>query len=413
MLYTNSPFGKSDFALNFFYQNASAARTAQLACPFFTTALPLEILKDGGCGTIQLLVRLCSSTSPQALEEALALDDVQIRFFTERSFHAKFYVLGSEALVGSANLTEAGLKSNREVALSLHSSNEHFDELPILFYELWDAASVLTNDALGRFSRWHSSVSELRPKERVDGIEPSSPPTVRQESRRPSKQQAYLESFRREYYETLVPNYRLVQTTYREVGHHPDFREELPAYEIDRFMSWTKLTFTTDESLETAPIRQGEELLQSIRHYARKWFETEQVPNQQRLGRLAKLKSIFEAPSSIEVVGYDELMDALLGCAAFDEQLRFVKGGQPSLVRAFQHENSLESVRRTFSYLAFGNEEFVKRIYDCIFSRALKLRHFGRTSVFELFGWINHDEIPPINGRSIKALRLFGFDVNV
>jgi hypothetical protein len=53
----------------------------------------------------------------------------------------------------------------------------------------------------------------------------------------------------------------------------------------------------------------------------------------------------------------------------------------------------------------------VRRIYDCIFTSEFKLAHFGRTSIFELYGWVNADGVPPINGRTIKALRYLGFDL--
>ena len=66
-LYTNSPRRKGDFELNFFMLNADRTTSAQLACPFFTTSEPLEILRKGGCLKMQLLIRLCSVTSPGGL----------------------------------------------------------------------------------------------------------------------------------------------------------------------------------------------------------------------------------------------------------------------------------------------------------------------------------------------------------
>ena len=103
----------------------------------------------------------------------------------------------------------------------------------------------------------------------------------------------------------------------------------------------------------------------------------------------------------------------MLGCAAFDEQLRFTKGGKSALVEAFQKDNDLSRVKKSFGYLAFDETEFVRKTYDCIYTPAYKLAHFGRTSVLELYGWVNKDHVPPINGRTIKALRYFGFDVRV
>jgi hypothetical protein len=103
ILFSNSPFGRGDFTINFFYENARQSRSAQLACPFFTTAVPLRLLHDAGCSRIQLLVRLCESTTPNALREARNQQNVNVRFFTSDAFHAKFYVLGAVALVARFN----------------------------------------------------------------------------------------------------------------------------------------------------------------------------------------------------------------------------------------------------------------------------------------------------------------------
>src|SRR5262245_41843984 len=43
---------------------------------------------------------------------------------------------GNSAMLGSANLTNARLKSNREIALAIDSTDEVFDEIPPLFDDL-------------------------------------------------------------------------------------------------------------------------------------------------------------------------------------------------------------------------------------------------------------------------------------
>jgi hypothetical protein len=83
----------------------------------------------------------------------------------------------------------------------------------------------------------------------------------------------------------------------------------------------------------------------------------------------------------------------------------FTKGGKPALEKAFQKDNDSRRVRQSFEHLACGQDDFLRRIYDCTFTSEYKLAHFGRTSVFELYGWVNNEGVPPINGRTIKALR--------
>jgi len=84
-----------------------------------------------------------------------------------------------------------------------------------------------------------------------------------------------------------------------------------------------------------------------------------------------------------------------------------------SLLAAFKRDNTIQAIQTTFGYLAFGSGEFVQRIYDCIYTPKYKLAHWGRNCTLELFGWINHQDAPPLNGRTIKALRYLGFDVVV
>src|SRR5215510_16421496 len=73
-LYTNAVTGKH--ALDFFKEHAPGCVQAQLVCPFFTWTEPLRILKRAGVKDIQLLVRLCYATLPEALKEAECIPGV-------------------------------------------------------------------------------------------------------------------------------------------------------------------------------------------------------------------------------------------------------------------------------------------------------------------------------------------------
>src|SRR5262245_36781646 len=112
-LYTNADETRS--ALSFFIANANRCTLARLACPFFTTTEPLTILNAAGVTNIQLMVRLCSATMPDAIRAAVAIPGVTVRYYASDTFHAKFYILGDIALLGSANLTKTGLQINHEL----------------------------------------------------------------------------------------------------------------------------------------------------------------------------------------------------------------------------------------------------------------------------------------------------------
>jgi hypothetical protein len=84
-VYTNAVAGKH--ALNFFQEHAAGCVQAQLACPFVAWAEPLRILKRAGVKNIQLLVRLCYATLPEALKEAECVPGVSIRYFAREALH--------------------------------------------------------------------------------------------------------------------------------------------------------------------------------------------------------------------------------------------------------------------------------------------------------------------------------------
>jgi PLD-like domain/Homeodomain-like domain len=166
MLYTNADQTRS--ALAFFTTNAHRCTLARLACPFFTTIEPLTILKTAGVANIQLMVRLCYVTMPEALHAAVTIPGVTIRYYAGDAFHAKFYILGNIALLGSANLTKTGLQINHELAVTLHESDNVFGELTDYFQLLWSRSRELTDEAFKRFIAWHKTRSNIVPDEYSD-----------------------------------------------------------------------------------------------------------------------------------------------------------------------------------------------------------------------------------------------------
>ena len=135
--------------------------------------------------------------------------------------------------------------------------------------------------------------------------------------------------------------------------------------------------------------------------------------DEERLRRIDGLKELFERESAIDEIEIDDLVDLLQGNAAFVELLRFTKGGLTKHLQAFKNDNAETKIRSTFKHLMFGKGDYLQRIYDCVFLPEYKLSHWGQNCTFELFGWINQDGVPPINGRIMKALRYLGLDVPV
>ena len=139
--------------MNFFMKAGPKPRVGLLAAPFFSTIRPIEALTDKGCD-VRLVVRFSPVTTPEALREAFKNPRVKVRYFTDRKFHTKLYIVDDVALVGSANLTEYGMNANHELSVLLRQErNEAFYELPGIFDDLWNHADVLNEEVLREYTR--------------------------------------------------------------------------------------------------------------------------------------------------------------------------------------------------------------------------------------------------------------------
>ncbi len=77
----------------------------------------------------------------------------------------------------------------------------------------------------------------------------------------------------------------------------------------------------------------------------------------------------------------------------------------------FLGANDPKHTRESLSYLLYGAGKIEERIANLIYSPAYKLNEFGQSSVQELVGWSNNQDLPVINARTTKVLRYLGFDV--
>jgi len=415
-LYTNRSTNR-DFAYNAFSRYGQSCDVL-IASAFFSSADTIIGLLERGC-QVQLIVRLAAATSPSELKNILRKPGVQIRYFTDQSFHPKLYIFGAAcALVGSANLTRAGLTNNQEVVVALKADDPRFDELVRLFTAFWDEAQVLTVEVLDRFAeivRRNATKPDLDVDSAVrDALGRHAFKNVERGLPKPGRRQEFLDGYRRRY-QSFRDTYDVVYRIYRSVGRRitpPDFPLRI---EVDQWFSFIREGYAGGDSYHSAPFRSGQEqetlICRLVEEYiaeGREWLTGTVVPRSYPL-----ITSTFRSASTIEAATEDQIYEALLCVHAFHDRFRFYDGGGPTMRVRFIEDNGIARIKSTLTHLLHGHpSDHVVRMADCISDPNYRLQHFGEMCVQETYGWVNNEDVPICNGRTLKSLRWLGFKVN-
>jgi hypothetical protein len=417
-VYSNS--SAKDLVRSGFYNNLSGCSEMLIATPFFSYSELIEEVLETGC-FVRMIVRLGPATSPIALGRIFDHPNVHIRYFTTSKFHSKLYVFGEKAaIVGSANLTQSGMQSNREICVEVPRDDDAFDELVRLHQSYWNDADVLTRPKLELYADLVRAVdspmtSTLEEKildkfgrvEVSDGIEVGK--------KKPSKEKVFLASYQRTYQEFRTA-FEEVQSIYKEDGRRQQPEKLVPLrIEIDQFFSFVRQSFSTGDTYLDEPLRVGSDRSDFVNARLDDWFEQDW----KYLGAdfipayLPRIQDRLGSKVAIANAKMAELLDALDVCHSFHDRLRFFRGGHEAHLKAFADENDLKQLKKVLAYLLHGNDEYVVRMGTCIFDPEYKLNQFGRSVIQELLGWVNKEGIPICNGRTVKALRYLGYDVVV
>jgi len=407
-----------DTIRNAFYLNVEGVAQISIASPFFSNSDLIEEVMKGG-RTVRLIVVLGPATSPVALQKLITRSNIHIRYFTSSAFHSKLYIFGDKsALVGSANLTQSGMNSNREICVEIPREDESFDTLVSLFQSYWSQAEALDADALRKYDELYSMYGKAREnslegkiKEQFGDVVPTEGIVVGNKKR--SKDKVFLSDYRRTYQEFL--------SAFEEVGalYLADSRRMQPEsvvplrIEVDQFFSFVREEYTKGDSYLGEPIRSAEDRKAFVKSKLEDWFNQrwkyldEKIPI-----HLPRLKR-FDSTETIELATFDEIIDALDVCHSFHDRLRFYVGGHETHAEEFKKVNDIKPVRKVIAYLLHGKDDYITRMGNCIFAPEYKLNQFGRSAVQELLGWVNKEGIPICNSRTVKALRYLGYDVAV
>ncbi len=426
-LYANT--GATGFTINFFMNAGPHPRLGLLAAPFFTTNDPIKALTDKGCD-VRLIVRFSPITTPEALRQALENPRVKTRYFTDAKFHTKLYIIDDIALVGSANLTDSGLMANRELSVLLKQDrDEAFYALPGLFDELWNDADVLNEEVLREYGKAFKSKEKPQDEHAFEKfihkfVKPAAPKSIVVGSEKKSKERAFIQGFRRKYDEILVPAHNEILEVAQQHGFgRPEYAGQDPQIEMGRFLGWLRLTQGSGDGWrETSLLSDSKDRAARIAEYVQVWQSTDDTVKgdmyhaSAEIANIANIRTYLCDSNELGRLNFDELFRHLAGCHAFLERLRFVSkeigenlSGLERLRIDFQKKNTLEAVVRTVRYLLAGSGDAIERAYDCVYG-SYKLNGFGEACVMELLGW-GDIKRPPFNNRSIRGIRLLGFDV--
>lgn len=355
---------------------------------------------------------------------------VKLRYFTDAKFHTKLYIIDDAALVGSANLTLSGLQANRELSVVIRQDrDEAFYELPGLFDDLWNDADVLNDEVLRQYEKAFKSKEKPQDEHAFEKfihnfVKPAAPKSIVIGSEKKSKERAFIQSFRRKYDEILVPAHNEILEIAQQKGFgRQEYAGQDPQIEMGRFLGWLRLTQGSGSGWrETALLSNPNDRAKRIGDYVQMWQSTDDTVKgdvyhaSAEIENIANIRTYLCDPTELTQLSYDDLFRYLTGCHAFLERLRFVSkdigadlSGLERLRIDFQENNTRETVVRTVEFLLSGPGDAIERAYDCVYGQ-YRLKGFGEACVMELLGW--GDPIrPPFNNRSIRGIRLLGFDV--
>lgn len=409
----------SDFIQNALYGSLNQSTNLYFAVAFFTDAKTvLNLIEDGA--HLRMVVRLGFPTNPASLRKLVALNNVEIRYYTGSAFHPKLYIFGNKvALVGSANLTNSALLANQEIVTSIESDDPRFSELQALFSEYWQEASVLTVEALDAYERsynkYKKAISEVEDidKETESAVGKTVFPNIDRGERKKSKESIFLDTYQKTYQE-CVTAFNKIRAVYESLGLRKNENNAVPLrIEVDSFLSFVKERKAVSETWADTEIGWDQSKINLVRQHAEEWLETDWYHFDHRICQInyPLITRVLGSANSIADASYDDILESFIVLHSFHDRLRFFKGGLSTLVERFRQENDLSKVKASITHLLYGSEDTVKRMADLIFQPEYKLSNFGQSNVQELVGWINNEELPVVNGRTTKVFRYYGFEV--
>ena len=385
----------------------------KIASAFFTDSETVKTFIEQDC-EVRLIIRLGIGTSSKSLKEVIGLDNVFIRFFTGSHFHPKFYIFDSSTLIlGSGNFTNSGVNRNQEALILIESEENQdiIDETENLFDQYWDQARPLTSDEIAKFEMLEKEFSNQKDENfamrKIMGeLVEFNNGGVEKKQKTPRERK--IEEFSKNYH-VFLKNYEELISIYLNVGFrkYPDLPIRI---ETDRFLWWVREEPAKGDNYKTAIKLQPSDRKLKIEAIIKDYSTSKIVyPTYSLYDPFLAIKKSLNSKSDIAKFTNKEIAKILSESVnAFYSSFRY-SGGLSQLLELFAIDNSEERIKKTLTYLLFGEEKYDIRLAECIHNPNYKLKHFGENSITELFGLVNNDNIPIRNQRVIKSLKFLGF----
>ena len=388
--------------------------TVYISTAFFSNFEFIKKALYNNC-EIYLIVRLDFGTSPDKLLEVINLNNANInmRYYACKEFHPKFYIMNNVcAFIGSSNLTQKGIMKNLEMNIEINCETECtiYEELKIEFDREWENAKPLTKERIIKFKDKHDQYTRLD-SERIFFTENELvlTPNIINDNKKEKKTEE-ITRFEKNY-QLYISAFAKLKNMYMEVSNERKYKDELPLrIELDRFLSWLKDKKYKKEEYLSVQKKTDDKIKSDLKELKSEFITSElSLYYNSTVERYTEIVNKLAVKDNIRNQTKEQLFEALKLINAIHDQLRFHNGGMDTLTKDFLDRNDEERLKNTLIYLLEGKENYIKRIYDITHPSPYKLDILGDSSIKELYGYINKEEIPTCNQRMLHSMQWLGF----
>ena len=205
----------------------------------------------------------------------------------------------------------------------------------------------------------------------------------------------------------FLSNYRKLESIYKSFGKRKETSLPLKI-EIDQFLSWIREKEAIGDTFKINKLSDNE-IKERVNNLFKSFCNDNYISEEYIKNYNFCIDNLSQ--SKIDNISEDDLYKCLLFINAFRDREKRYSGGNIDMRKEnFFKNNSIDKIKETIKYLLYNtNEEYETRMAKCINDNNLKIKSFGESSVKELFGIINNEDIPPCNDRVLKSMQYLGF----